>query len=294
MLSSLVTTVVTPAKCSGPRCSGAPSSTPVSAADDARSCRSRAGRPRSAAGANSRSTPSASASCGVALLVARVGVQVLARAELGRVDEQRHHHHVALLAGAAEQGEVTVVEGAHGRHQPDRCARRAARARAPRAARRRCGSSSYPRSAASARVCSTSSSKRASSSGAASATARRWAATVASSPRAIGPVSASLGPELGEVVDRAAQQRHEQLPGLVRLEARAGGDPLGRRLEGDQEVGGHRGRGVVGGAALVVDLERRHPEHARETGGEGERLGRGPRDRTAGARERPQAARRRP
>ena len=36
---------------------------------------------------------------GVALLVARVGVQVLVRAELGRVHEQRHHDHVVLGAG---------------------------------------------------------------------------------------------------------------------------------------------------------------------------------------------------
>ena len=121
----------------------------------------------------------------------------------------------------------------------------------------------------------TSSSKRSSSSGATSATARRWAATVASSPRATGPVSARSGPSSARLSTRAAQQRHEQPPGLVRLQARAGGDPLGRRLERDQEVGGHRRGGVVGGAALVVDLERRHAQHAREIGGEGERRGRG-------------------
>ena len=44
---------------------------------------------------------------------------------------------------------------------------------------------------------------------------------------------------------------------LGRLEAGAGGDLLGRCLERDQEVRGDRGGGVVGGAVVVGELERR-------------------------------------
>ena len=58
----------------------------------------------------------------VALLVARVALEVLAGAELGRVDEEAHDDHVALLAGGAQQREVPVVQEAHRRHQADRAA----------------------------------------------------------------------------------------------------------------------------------------------------------------------------
>ena len=56
----------------------------------------------------------------VALLVARIAVEVLAGTELGRVDEEAHHDHVALGAGGAQQREVALVQIAHRRHQPDR------------------------------------------------------------------------------------------------------------------------------------------------------------------------------
>ena len=67
--------------------------------------------------------------------------------------------------------------------------------------------------------------------------------------------------------------------GLVGGESRARGDALRRGLEGDEEVRGHRCGGVVGGASLVVDLERGHAEPAREVGRKGERLGAGAGDR---------------
>ena len=89
----------------------------------------------------------------------------------------------------------------------------------------------------------------------------RWAATVGLVAARDRARERPLGAERRDVLDRAAHAAAaSSSPRLVRLEARAGGDPLGRRLERDQEVGGHRGRGVVGGAALVVDLERRHAE----------------------------------
>ena len=99
--------------------------------------------------------------------------------------------------------------------------------------------------------------------GARSATAWRWRATVASSPRATGPVSAALGAERGPVVDACARTS-----GTSSSRASPGSRPAPAAIrsaaacERDEEVGGHRRGGVVGGAALVVDLERRHPERA--------------------------------
>ena len=58
----------------------------------------------------------------VALLVARVAVEVLVRAELGRVDEEAHHDDVALGAGGAQQRDVALVEEAHRRDEADRAA----------------------------------------------------------------------------------------------------------------------------------------------------------------------------
>ena len=57
---------------------------------------------------------------GVALLAARVALEVGALVELRRVDEQRHHHPVALRAGVTDQREVALVQGAHRGHQADR------------------------------------------------------------------------------------------------------------------------------------------------------------------------------
>ena len=90
-------------------------------------------------------------------------------------------------------------------------------------------------------------------------------------------------PELGQVVDRAAQQGHQQRACLMGLEAGARGDALRGRLEGDHEVRGDRRGGVIGRASLVVDLEGRHPQGSCERGGELERAGRGARDGAAGA-----------
>ena len=58
----------------------------------------------------------------VALLVARVAVEILARPELGRVDEEAHDDQVALGAGGAQQREVALMEEAHRRHQANRAA----------------------------------------------------------------------------------------------------------------------------------------------------------------------------
>ena len=223
------------------------------------SCRSPAGRPPRAGARTGRRRPRPRASAASRGLVARVGVEVLGRAELGRVDEQRHHDDVAVLAGAAQQRQVALVEGAHRGDEPDAAAR-AALGR-ERLAQLGDGADGLMRALACcaprARACARRARRRGR---AARAPPRprpaRWRVTVASSPRAIGPVSAALGPVRRDVLDRLPHERQQQPPRLGGLEPGAGGDPLGGRLEGDQEVGGDRGGRVVGGAALVVDLER--------------------------------------
>ena len=95
------------------------------------------------------------------------------------------------------------------------------------------------------------------SSGAASRSASRCRSTVASSPRAIGPVSAPAprSDQLAAVrrTSGASSSRRVLDPGPL--------EQLGRRLlQRDEEVGGDRGGGVVGGAVVVVDRERAHPE----------------------------------
>ena len=112
------------------------------------------------------------------------------------------------------------------------------------------------------------------SSGAASSTAARCAATVASSPRATGPVSAASGPSsaMFSTVWRTSGASSARASLAARARRRRRSSPP--RPERDEEVRGHRRGGVVGGAALVVDLEGRHAEPLGEPGGEGERLGR--------------------
>ena len=63
---------------------------------------------------------------GVGLLVARVAVEVLPSAELGRVDEDRGDDEVVLAAGRIEERDVAGVERAHRGHEPDAFARKGA------------------------------------------------------------------------------------------------------------------------------------------------------------------------
>ena len=89
-----------------------------------------------------------------------------------------------------------------------------------------------------------------SSSGARSATAARWRSTVASSPRAIGPVSAAWAPSAAQFSTVA------RTSGTSAARSQAA-DALGGRLERDEEVRGDRRGGVVGGAVGVGDLDGR-------------------------------------
>ena len=50
----------------------------------------------------------------------RVGVQVLARRELQRVDEDAHHHRVAQRLCLLDQSEVALMQRPHRRHQGNR------------------------------------------------------------------------------------------------------------------------------------------------------------------------------
>ena len=59
----------------------------------------------------------------IASLVTRVAGEILVRAELRRVHEERDDDEIALAAAARMERPVTRVERAHGRHQPDRLVR---------------------------------------------------------------------------------------------------------------------------------------------------------------------------
>ena len=55
----------------------------------------------------------------VAIEVARVAAEVFVGPELQRIDEDAHHDHVGPAPGLIHQREVTLVQGAHGRHEAD-------------------------------------------------------------------------------------------------------------------------------------------------------------------------------
>src|SRR5207248_798737 len=93
---------------------------------------------------------------------------------------------VAVAPGGAHQRQVALVEETHGGYEPG-----------PALARERLaqlGDGADGPHDASSRVLATMASKSSSSSGRAAATAARCLATVASSPRATGPVRARWGP----------------------------------------------------------------------------------------------------
>jgi hypothetical protein len=138
----------------------------------------------------------------VARLVARIGGEVGGLVELGRVDEEGDDHDLGLRARGADEADVAVVQRAHRRHEADR-ARGAARV-AQRGAQVGDGADGQHRAgpAASSRVAAASASKSSSSSGVRSSIATRWRSTVASSPRAMGPVSAS-GPSCAQLASAA-------------------------------------------------------------------------------------------
>ena len=223
---------------------------------------------------------------GVALLVARVGAEVGGVLELGRVDEQRHDDDVARRARLRHEREVPVVQGAHGRHEPDAAAV-AARGR-KRGAQVGDGAQGLharlardPALPAAARRRSRRPARRRARGPPARARRppRAGAATVSSSPRAIGPVSAVGRSGGGPVLDARAHERDERLA----VDARRRGEALRDALDRDEEVRGDAGGGVVGGAVLVGDVDGPHPERARELlrGGERARRRAGDRGRRA-------------
>ena len=59
----------------------------------------------------------------IALFVARVVTEVLARAELDRVHEDGHDHVVGFALGEGDEGEMAFMQRAHGGHESDRLAR---------------------------------------------------------------------------------------------------------------------------------------------------------------------------
>ena len=55
----------------------------------------------------------------VVLEITRIGLQILTRAELGRIEEHGRYRAVALLHGRFDQTGVSFMQIAHGRHQTD-------------------------------------------------------------------------------------------------------------------------------------------------------------------------------
>ena len=111
-------------------------------------------------------------------------------------------------------------------------------------------------------------------SGSRSATAARWRATVASSPRAIGPVRARSAPSAAQLATLASTSATSGSRSTPAVAARRSARPFER----DEEVRGDRGGGVVGGAVGVGDVHRAHAERGGELFGDGERARRGARD----------------
>ena len=56
----------------------------------------------------------------VAVPIARVALEILSCAELEGVHEDARHHDIALGAGTAHEGEMALVQRAHGRTEPYR------------------------------------------------------------------------------------------------------------------------------------------------------------------------------
>src|SRR5262249_51808492 len=147
----------------------------------------------------------------VTLERAWIAVQVLARAELERVDEHgRHERPVwpADMASLAQQRPVTVVQRAHGRHQGYRRGQGRAGSSQPgqRPGQHRghaggpesapsnswaSAAASVPAAIARSAVSRASARYAASVCGELALIASTWAATVCASPRATGPVSAA-------------------------------------------------------------------------------------------------------
>src|SRR5215218_796980 len=162
--------------------------------------------------------------------VSRVSREVLGGGELGGVDEEGHHHDVRGLACSLHEGDVALVEGAHGGDEADGAAVLALclqvlaqlflgaegpHAWAPTLLRAGpvAGTIDFAGGAAridfpapparsaplaSALVASASASNSGRRSGVRCSIAWRWRSTVSWSPRAIGPVRACLGPRAAQ------------------------------------------------------------------------------------------------
>ena len=121
---SLRTTVATPRKWPGRLAPSRTSERPGHL--DERRRAGRAGTSSSTVGAKIRSAPAASQSGEVGVEGPGVAREVLGRAELGRVDEDRDDHEPGLGPAALDQPDVPVVQGPHRRDQADDLARRPA------------------------------------------------------------------------------------------------------------------------------------------------------------------------
>ena len=119
MLRSFATTVATPVKWPRPRLAGGAAQDVGQACDLDRGGESV--RVHLLEGRREQQVdPGRGGKLGVAALVARIALEVLARAELGRVHEQAHDHEPALVGGGAHQAQMALVQRAHRGDEPDR------------------------------------------------------------------------------------------------------------------------------------------------------------------------------
>ena len=179
---------------------------------------------------------------GVALLVARIAIEILERAELRWVDEDAGHDDVALLACAADQRLVSRVQRPHRRHEPD------PRARATRLERRselEDRPADDHRAATAALIMSVSARYIGSSSG-------RCFADHLEVPLDRLPVPARDRPgQLEVVLHRPAHEGKERLGRCVGLLEQLGRGPVERH----EKALGHDSARVVDEALFVVQLE---------------------------------------
>ena len=173
------------------------------------------------------------------------------------------------------------MESAHRRHEADNASSPAgfeqSRAQLRRGTKRPHAATTFGR--ASPRVACTMASNSGSSSGTALRDRRslaRHRGLIAAHHRA---GQRALAAERGPVLDRGPDERDEQFA----VGAGRGGQLLGGGLERDEEVRRHRRGGVVGGAMLIGDLDRPHPEGIGQLPGHTQPSRRGGGDRGSGA-----------
>ena len=195
----------------------------------------------------------------VTIDIAGIAVQVAHLIELERIDEQAHEHSVVLRRGSAEQRRMTLVQVPHRGDQTDGAHReRTAFGEGGcdfhdggwgSASTRWSNCSLRPDRPASS---ATNALKAPAQSGDRTVTVASWASTVATSPRATGPVRAARGPSSNALATTASTRGRAASKG----EAGALEEVRGHRESDERKVRRSRSRGVIERLDVVTDVER--------------------------------------